>query len=853
MSLKIYTYANPYEINKEPYWNEIKDCVHFCVSQTMVNGLEDIYKKDFSKHQLLTIRNFINSLYKNWEDLETCVNQIMEVDNAITSLKINSNNVENIKRSLRFNNESIVKCIRLFMELGITYEDINIDILTQEQQYLMEIFKIILSNDKSSFLFSHVKDLNNINIAIENTFKNKYNDTEFLQNIDKDTIIIHGIHQFSGSMLCAIEDLSLFKNVILLFNYQEQYKSIYQTWDNVYSLFEAKISKFTENQFVPMALMVDSYSSNMLAHSIGKLYNGEYYPLSSDILQELKVIEFENLTEFAGYVANIFENAQKKAKGQKVPVLSFMSEQMYSASNKVNDILKAYFPEQFGERHFLDYPIGHFFVAIVNMWDNENHLVKVDDFSNLKECISSGIFPEDFKGELLNTFNQIETFIEKENTLMGIIDRLKTLKKLLNQNNIDRKRVDYCQVAKQEVTNLINTLNELNSIIMSFFNDFNDNQQNFKNFYLKVQRFISNQISPLKDLDDEMKTVIKKLLERLEKSNLPNKGTFICLKQTMNYYLSQDENLFKSANWIVRDFEQIDGDILRSYNQDATKTCYHFCCLSDKDIYSFKNERLPYPLDIKFFNACNNCDWKYQIFIKSKMEYKNFKKYALVYGLQFNRVGCKLSYIKSENNTTNDVFNILKLLDIKITRYVDTINGYKLPSLDYPIEDIHEKEFLIVDSIKWNTCKYRFALESIIQDGTVFHDRFLIHNYIKVLMTKYIKNNIGNENINIETVSKAFEEINRIFRISNELEKTQLVSEVQKNIYKYRYNRPELMELREDFLFSKNLKDYIRIDNINFNELVSEKKFYYNIKKEFCDYCSVKNICLQYHNHNQND
>ena len=41
-----------------------------------------------------------------------------------------------------------------------------------------------------------------------------------------------------------------------------------------------------------------------------------------------------------------------------------MDEQFYSASSKVNDILRAYFPEQFEERHFLDYPIGHFFIAI---------------------------------------------------------------------------------------------------------------------------------------------------------------------------------------------------------------------------------------------------------------------------------------------------------------------------------------------------------------------------------------------------------------------------------------------------------------------------------------------------------
>lgn len=63
-----------------------------------------------------------------------------------------------------------------------------------------------------------------------------------------------------------------------------------------------------------------------------------------------------------------------------------MEEQLYSASGKVNDILRAYFPEQFGERHFLDYPIGHFFVSTTNMWDYETKSVRIENFSDIKEC-----------------------------------------------------------------------------------------------------------------------------------------------------------------------------------------------------------------------------------------------------------------------------------------------------------------------------------------------------------------------------------------------------------------------------------------------------------------------------------
>ena len=46
MPFSIYTYSNPYEINKELYWDSIKNCPHFCVSQTMANGMMGTYEEN---------------------------------------------------------------------------------------------------------------------------------------------------------------------------------------------------------------------------------------------------------------------------------------------------------------------------------------------------------------------------------------------------------------------------------------------------------------------------------------------------------------------------------------------------------------------------------------------------------------------------------------------------------------------------------------------------------------------------------------------------------------------------------------------------------------------------------------
>lgn len=67
MSLSIYTYSNPYDINNEPYWDSIKNSAHFCVSQTMVNGLEAIYP-ELRHGYLATVESLVKTLYPEWND-----------------------------------------------------------------------------------------------------------------------------------------------------------------------------------------------------------------------------------------------------------------------------------------------------------------------------------------------------------------------------------------------------------------------------------------------------------------------------------------------------------------------------------------------------------------------------------------------------------------------------------------------------------------------------------------------------------------------------------------------------------------------------------------------------------------
>ena len=693
-----------------------------------------------------------------------------------------------------------------------------------------------------------------------------------LAAIDRNKIVIHGVHQFTPAMLCAIEDISKYKEVILLFNYQKQYASVYETWMNIYSIFDLPINNQSVNQFTPMPLLVSSYKSNVLADYIGHLSNGEFIE-KNKVLNDLEVIEFDNTTEFANYVAMLFDKAKKKNEknGNVNDPLTFMEEHLYSASGKVNDILRAYFPDQFGERHFLDYPIGHFFVASTNMWDAESKTVKIDNFSDIRECLNSGIISESSPGQLVSTFNMIEPYIEKENTICGIKTKLNQLIKYANKKHEDKDKVGYFTVELSLLQELKKALDELESIINSFFEDFDNETDNFSRFYKKIRKFIISRVQDMSELDDEMHTVIEKLLERLEKSDLPEKGTFNSLKQTMSYYLSQDEHVARGARWIVRNFDQIDGDILRSAYQDPEKVCYHFCCLSDKDICSGKDERLPWPLDIKFFEySYQALDWKYQIFLKSKMEYRNFKRYALLYGLEFNRVGCKLSYVRTEENKDNVLFYMLTLLGVKIRKYSSfNSNDYlERLTIESSEDEVEEVVQLISneDRRKLKLCPYRFALEGIEQGKTIFRDRFLIHTYLKILISNSTKKELNGKPYNDEKIKQVIEDkyevIEARFRISDELEKTQIISTVYKDIYKFidsmkKYNKNrtafpvipnwklEEMKLSEYFLNinQKHISEEPIDDEIK--EAIMKKNFYC-IHGAHCMYCASKDVCLEY-------
>lgn len=882
MAIVIYTYSNPYKINREPYWTMVKNSFQVCVSQTLVNGLCDQYKSELFKGKLTTITRFINNLYENWESDIMAIRQRAAIDNVINYVDFNEIvddvSIEDVINSLKRNRSYVLESIRIMYELGMDPQNIKKDVLTYEQKCVVAIYEELIRTQNPCFALKTDFSEKDIDFAINKTMKEAMQDRsreEELKNINSDIVVVHGIHQYSPIMLRTIEVLSKYKNVIVLFNYQQDYKNVYQTWLNVYSWFESKIILSEQNfHNESQAFQGGRIADNMAAMIAGNTS-------SIDFNQQIEVIEFDNQTEFAGYVATKFARAEEeRAEDNFVhPALYYMGEQLYAANSSVNYILKIYFPEQFGERNFLDYPIGHFFIAITNMWNPDTQEMQIREMNDIRECLSCGIISEESPGELVSIFDKCVLYFSYETTIKGIIKRLKKLCRRMSdfeddiQEASELGRLEYYDLSPEEVQILSNALAGLNSIVQTFFDDFNDQENDFKSFYRKIADVLIKQVLNKEDLDAEFKDIVERVLSRLTEINdVEARASFDCLRETMQLYLQQIPKEGKGANWIVRNFEQIDGDVLRKNSLDHKKT-YHFACLSDQDMSITHRDEFPWPLNIQFFEIAQApVDWKYQVYVTSRLEYKNFRRYALVYGLAFSKCDIKLSYIKNENGDKKDLYYLLKILNAKtVFHELKEVDNRRRSSQFIDIQKSATHQFKEYDLIKYRLCKYRFFLESLVEGKTVYKDEFLLKQYLIVILEHRARRHFSGKkfakNIVYSYLVDAMDELESDFPFTNSLDSTDVVNTAMEYIEKQaisggsftalRHREKDYMFKRESFLSvpigkgsGPDLRDIFKnstqqeVDSeLNAESLASEK--YYKNRNALCEKCADKNICLE--------
>ena len=337
---------------------------------------------------------------------------------------------------------------------------------------------------------------------------------------------------------------------------------------------------------------------------------------------------------------------------------------------------------------------------------------------------------------------------------------------IYNQYKVNRKDIGFLLKGIDEINTIANYLFALDESR----EDFVDFGKHFK----KLEEFIAQRESSLANQQEQdLIHALQERLDQIQPDQSSFAGTFRDLKEGLYYYLKQ-KNSDNGPDWIVKNFEQIDGDILQSkiqFEQHREKT-YHFACLSDMDMNKKINDLLPWPLTEKYIHdAYCPVDLQYQVYYSALAERGNFLRYALFYGLFFNRCQVALSYVRQYGDETTEPFAPFTILGLTpkggpIEELVNTV-GVSINGSRTKPKPITYSKYQMMDMF---LCPYRFFLDYVMEDKPIAQGYFLYQKFY--------------ENYLIDTVWKAISEKPTVMILKNQYLKIE-IDRASKNIEEF--------------------------------------------------------------------
>lgn len=929
--MRVITYNDPRCIEEIEGWNELKKLPHFCISQTLVQGLsQKCGREEFN--MLSTIDKLLNEFYSEWKNnSELSLKQYLDLVEEIKKIKN-----EKYKNVFYKNKNELLKSIRLLIESDVSFVDLKNDRISDELKLFFELYgnlkgrenwnSIKYAKDKgeealklafnSIFMLDIKKEINRISgyeeqdissieeakllyekinselnkkhnvkktFLSKNLRNNKSEDSISIDRIKKyiecieeldnkkiDKIIFHGVHQFSPLIIRFIKQMEMNGiEIIFLFQYEEKFKEIYSTWENVYKWTGVKFEK-------------NKVKNNKYCKLVGKNYANLLLGKVDEILDsKTQCIKFDNLTEFSNYVAQIYNDAKDSIKSshkRKDVILAKMSEQFYSVNGEeVNEILSIYFPEQFGEKHFLSYPIGQFILGLYSMWDHNSKKIKIDNIV-LKECLSINLWFRDKEITPLELHEKLSPYFIGIEDIEDYIENIKLIKKYIFNLNLDKNikekeyydLLSFFSLSVEEIELYEIIINDLKNISEKLFK--NKEKIMIKKQYIELLEIIKEKISITDGVSKREYKLVEDIFNRLSDDTNEIISSVEEVKSTLNFYLSQKRD-DTSSNWIVRDFQQIDGAIFladedskeRHFNK---KSIYHYVEVSDNNINSPKKIELPWPLRDNLFNTGNDI---VDIYMNSRSEYSNFLKCTLFYGMYYLDRDIKISYIENINSDSKEsLYFPLKLIKLNEQEYtIKEIQGL------YNLEEKYREAKMTIDEKKlcqnklvmMDFCPRRYFYEGLNEIKGCYSNDFLCRMYLRTILGIKILEDLKDTDKSFSTIEKVINkriknaiklipawerDINDmkayLIRNTNRFKNITLDKsyiEIKKNFInkKFFINENESVDIRKcEDIYSKNkniqrIKDYIKYDKID-----EEQKCRI---EEKCKYCKYRDICTE--------
>lgn len=911
--MKIYTYENPYEITKASYWKDIEDYAHLCVSQTLVQGLTNLYGRD-SFWIINTIETFLEHLnyYNTWTNSpENDIKQYLALTEEVKNVQ-----QPNIKKAMRFNQKELHQSLRFLSELDLDANQFQEEDLTMEQKVFLTIYRNLhetapwaainelqyLSEDEVKDCFLELlnneekKEKKKLNQKlsrvqrriVEKNVKNLEEINErFCQSIDQPIkgIVFHGIHQFSALQLKLFKQLEeMGIEVIFLINYHQGYMRVFETWEKVYQWTDLPMKKNENN---------DRFQSfDNIGKGIGRLLKGD---ITEAVFDNVTFYKYDNLTTFADHIANLFEQAlvstddgKRKFDGK---VLSRMDEQFYASNNEqINELLQAYFPEQFGDKHFLSYPIGQFILGLYNMWEEDERTLKVSS-SILRECLSINFFEEEDQPSPLEIYNKIELYFKQKETLEDFTIALNELIKIVN--SIERGQIEFGEELKgfsfynvsfDELRYFQRVMWVLSDIARQLFDHQRNGYVNYKEHYRKLIEIIQDKTKKDALISEKEQELVTSLVSQFENLHeLEIEGTIDDLKETIHFYLNR-KNIENSANWIVRNFEQIDGGVLLSKVKGTRNKKYHFAMLSNKKMKRSINDSLSWPLSEAFFDSYQEEVKEVNVVLCSLREYSHFLRYSLFYGTYYLENETIFSFIENSEGEKDTPYFLLEMLglsykirELSQTRFNVGENGNQRVLEERIINVGDLAPFATAELQKFSTCSYRYILDHLLEKKSYFQSEYHCRLYYTSLLYKKaaVKYFIENDSDDYEEIVKEVnQKLRKYFPFWRNIDFYDIEARVN-GYFKGREHTgfdPYYYELRSEFLYAKvtegryndegenliKVIQYFREDRAEHNQnrlvIQHEIKKFLNSKEIFqkqthpdiCNYCKHRELCLNH-------
>lgn len=799
MPFKILTYSDPYNIDQIDDWDEISTLPHLCASQVLARGIKEVLG-DKIANVVVPIEKVIEreEIYNNWtNNIALKLAQYGWLSEKFHEKASNNNWNEKLLGALNKNKGSFLESLRLFIELGVKAssfrkfddkgsnlvsieQELFIDLLTEIQGQNIKEFQIddrytVLGKNKSRSVqesllnvlrkeYQQAKDENELD---DKKTKKMLRTAEYIKNWDGKSIVVHGIHQFQPLQLRFLLNLAnnLGVTVIFLFNYQTKYNELYKTWETIYNNFNVNIL-FDQTDYMPQ--LGQKYNSNyVLAQCLGKMVATGKFTGDYDIINKIVCKKFDNLTSYANFISDEVETTKQRIEidesgNSSKKLLRKMQRMIYNANDEISGLLEVYYPEYSKERHFLAYPIGQFFSSIYKLWNGTEIGIEM---TYLKECFNSGILVEYDTGNLLRVAIVLEeTLFRGVQSYSELIDRIDN-RYLIQYDKINQedKELDSSirlldiynpnVITRQDILELRSAIVTINEVAKSLFLNCNTNgKYDFYTHFKKLAAFVESKID--KFVHKEEQELIISLLSHFKKVESHSEGlqgTIEDLKESIAYFLRQ-EKAKDSTKWLVKQFEQIDGDVLLSKKQSQftgnDKKIYHFGCISDRDMNPKMDDLLPWPLTKDFIErSCMPVDLQFRVYYDSLAEKGNFMRYAFFYGLFYNLCDSEISFIESSNDNKTELYSLLRMVGINCEDYTQMSIGNP-EAFEFNYES---NRFVITDKTNISLlsaymCPHKYVMDNILRPASIINGEILYKQMYQNLIGETFTKNLGFEN-----------------------------------------------------------------------------------------------------------